>query len=240
MRWQRLLVLAAGFALGPAVAWSAPACPGVASRQDGWAVARPQDRGLDAEAICALTDKLTALKGANAHGVVIARDGALVYEAYFPGDDQRWPQQHWKEKLVMTGHDAETRHDVQSISKSVVALLAGAALERNLLKSVDTSVLSLFPDYADLHTAERDRIRVRDVLTMTSGLSWPQRPYLGMSHRMEAAADPARFVLEQPMVAEPGIVWRYNNGSAEVMGALLKKVAAKPIDRSPRRCCSTR
>ena len=49
-----------------------------------------------------------------------------------------------------------------------------------------------------------------------------------------------RSLSGNPMVAEPGIVWRYNNGSAEVMGALLKKVAAKPIDRSPRRCCSTR
>ena len=36
-----------------------------------------------------------------------------------------------------------------------------------------------------------------------------------MSRRMEAAADPSRFVLEQPMDAAPGLVWRYNNGSAD-------------------------
>jgi CubicO group peptidase (beta-lactamase class C family) len=233
MRWKHLLLLATnlGLALAPAAAWSAPDCREVAPLQDGWAIAKPQDRGLDAGAICAIDARLAGLKGANPHGVVVARDGAIVHEAYFPGEDQRWPQQHWKEPLVMTNHDAQTRHDVQSISKSVVALLIGAALERGLLKSVDIPVLSLFSEYADLHTAERDRLRVRDILTMTSGLRWPQKPYLSMSRQMEAAPDPARFVLEQPMVAEPGTTWRYNNGSAEVAGALLKKAAGKPIDR---------
>ena len=236
MRWIERLVLAAALALGPAVSWAAPPadCPEVARLQDGWAVAKPQERGFAPESICGLGARLATLKGANAHGVIIARHDAIVYEAYFPGEDQRWPQKHWKEPLTMAAHDAETRHDVQSISKSVMALLTGAALERGLLKSVEAPVLPLFPEYADLRTAEKDRIRVRDLLTMTSGLSWPQRPYLGMSRKMEAAADPARFVLEQTMAAEPGLVWRYNNGSAEVVGAVLKKVTGKPVDQFAR------
>ena len=163
--------------------------------------------------------------------MVVARHGAIVYEAYFPGKDQRWPQKHWKEPLAITNHDASTKHDVQSISKSVVALLVGAALDRGLLKSIDTSLLSLFPEYADLRTVDKDRIRVRDLLTMTTGLRWPQKPYLSMSRRMEAAADPARFVLEQPMDAASGLVWRYNNGSAEVAGAVVKKATGKALDQ---------
>jgi CubicO group peptidase (beta-lactamase class C family) len=96
------------------------------------------------------------------------------------------------------------RHDIQSISKSVTALLVGAAIDRGQLKGVDASVLSVLTDHVDLRTLERERIRVRDLLTMTSGLRWPQRPYLSMSRRMEAAADPVRLVLEQPMTAGEG------------------------------------
>jgi len=44
------------------------------------------------------------------------------------------------------------------------------------LKSVDTPLLSFFPEYADLRAVDKDRIRVRDLLTMTSGLRWPQKP----------------------------------------------------------------
>ena len=62
-------------------------------------------------------------------------------------------------------------------------------------------------------------------------LRWPQKPYLVMSRQMEAAADPSRFVLEQPMVAGPGLAWHYNNGSAEVAGAVVKKATGKPLDQ---------
>ena len=33
------------------------------------------------------------------------------------------------------------------------------------------------------------------------------------------------------MVADPGLTWRYNNGSAEVAGAVVKKAAGKPLGR---------
>jgi hypothetical protein len=89
MQWSGLLAL--GLVLGPAVAWSAPDCGPVASLEDGWTIAAPQEQALDPEPICALGARLAGLKDANAHGVVIARHGALVYEAYLPGEDQRWP-----------------------------------------------------------------------------------------------------------------------------------------------------
>ncbi|MFO1080370.1 MAG: serine hydrolase [Reyranellaceae bacterium] len=200
-----------------------------AAGADGWPVARAETRGLDPAALCALGPALAALEGANAHGIVVARDGALVYEAYFAGDDRRWPQQHWREPLLAARQAVDTRHDVQSISKSVTALLLGAALERGLLKSVDDGVLSILGGYDDLRAPQRERLRLRDLLTMTSGLRWPQRPYLDMARRMEAASDPVRFVLEQPMVAEPGLLWHYNNGSAEVAGAVVARAAGRPL-----------
>src|SRR5260370_11858525 len=72
---------------------------------------------------------------------------------------------------------------------------------------------------------------LRDLLTMTSGVRGLQKPSLAMSRQMEAAADPSRFVLEQPMVGAPGLSWHYNNGSAEVAGAVVKKAAGKAMDQ---------
>lgn len=232
----RSKALIVGLLLWPVSALAEPdhGCAPVGAIGDGWPIATPQQRGFDAGGLCAVGPRIAALDKANAHGVVVARDGALVYEAYFAGNDQRWPQKHWKEPLVHAEHDARTRHDIQSISKSVTALLVGAALARGNLKSVDSSVLSVLGDYADLASPERMGVRVRDMLTMTSGLRWPQQPYLSMSRQMESAADPVRFVLEQPMVAPPGLVWRYNNGSAEVAGAIVKKVTGKPLDHFAR------
>jgi CubicO group peptidase (beta-lactamase class C family) len=162
------------------------------------------------------------------------RNGTLVYETYFTGLDQRWPQQHWDEPATATPHDATTKHDIQSITKSVVALLVGAAIDRGLIGSVDAPLLAFFPEYADLNSPERQRITLRDLLTMRAGLDWPLKPYLSMWRRVAAAPDPYRLILEQPMVAEPGEKWFYNNGVADLVGGLVQKATHRPLDQFAR------
>jgi CubicO group peptidase (beta-lactamase class C family) len=44
------------------------------------------------------------------------------------------------------------------MTKSVTALVLGVAIDRGIIADVDQSVLSFFPDYADLRTPEKDRL----------------------------------------------------------------------------------
>ena len=168
--------------------------------------------------------------GAEPNGVVIVRHGVLVYEKYFVGADQRWPENHWGEPLPILPHDAETKHDMSSSTKSVVALLVGIALDRGALKSLDTPAFDFFPEYADLRSPERDAITVRDLLTMRAGLRWIYHPYLSFWRQINAAPDPYRLILAQPVTATPGTVFRYNNGSVELMGAIIQRAMHRPLD----------
>jgi CubicO group peptidase (beta-lactamase class C family) len=82
----------------------------------------------------------------------------LVYERYF----------------VYPNHlsfDATTKHVGNSMTKSVVSLLVGIAMDRGLIKDLDTPIFSYFPEFADLRTPEKDRITLRNLLTMSSGLN---------------------------------------------------------------------
>ena len=117
----------------------------------------------------------------------------------------------------------------------MTALLVGIALDLGKLKTLDAPVLSFFPAYTDLRTTEKLRITVRDLLTMSAGLSWPYKPYLSMARQMDAAPGPFRFVLEQPMVAVPGEDWHYNNGAAELVGAVLQRATGLPLDQFAKR-----
>jgi CubicO group peptidase (beta-lactamase class C family) len=113
------------------------------------------------------------------------------------------------------------------------------AIDHGWIKSVDTPVLSFFPEYADLRTPEKDRITLRHLLTMSSGLDWHESdvPYTDAANseiRMDTAPDPYRFALEQPMVAPPGQIWNYNSGSTELLGAVLRKATGKPLDQLAR------
>jgi CubicO group peptidase (beta-lactamase class C family) len=53
------------------------------------------------------------------------------------------------------------------VTKSVTALVLGVAVDRGIIADIDQSVLSFFPDYADLRTPEKDRITIRHLLTMS-------------------------------------------------------------------------
>lgn len=229
----RTPILAFVVALFPSIAHaeSLAACGAPISIEDGWQVSEPEAQQLNAALICSIGGELEKLKDADPHGIVVVRNGVIVYERYFAGPDQRWPQQHWEEPLENMPHDRRTKHDLQSITKSVVALLVGAAVDRGFIKSVDTPLLSFFPEYADLSNSKREQITLRDLLTMQAGLDWTIKPYLSMARRVDAAPDPYRLVLEQPMVAEPGKRWRYNNGVAELVGGIVQKATGRHLDQ---------
>lgn len=231
LRWMEAVAL--GVALFPALAAAdvPAACNAPSAMPDGWLVSTPQQQGLDPALICAIGAELEKMPEASPNGVVVVRHGVLVYEDYFTGADQRWPEQHWGEPLANQPHDAGTKHDLQSITKSVVALLVGIALGRGLIKDVEAPILPLFAEYADLRGSDKDRITLRDLLTMRSGLRWPYKPYLSTARKMDAAADPYRFVLEQPLAAPPGTLWHYNNGSVELVGAVVQKATGRPLDQ---------
>jgi CubicO group peptidase (beta-lactamase class C family) len=206
-------------------------CPAPADLHDGWKVAAPAQEGLDPELICAIGPRLEKLKEADPNGVVVIRHGVLVYEHYFTGWD--W---HLGSPPAYDLHDAGTLHDLHSISKSVVALLIGIAFDRGWLKYIDAPALSFFPDYPDLRGPDKNRITLRDLLTMTSGLAWPELPVSFSDpsspwRGLMEAPDPYRFVLQQPIAATPGTMWNYDSGGVELGGIILKRVTKQPVDQ---------
>src|SRR5215470_4745241 len=137
--------------LVPGTAWPMDASCASAPRQlDDWATASPEDVGFDAAVLCKITQEL-AVQGrvearpdrGNVHAVLVVRHGKLVFEAYAAGEDE-----NWGEPLGVVSHDAATKHNVMSASKSVVSLLFGSALERKLIAETDVPVMPFFPEYA--------------------------------------------------------------------------------------------
>ena len=63
-------------------------CGAPASCPTGRPVSTPA-QALDPKLICATGPSLAKLTGANPHGAVVVRNGVLVYEQYFAGDDMR-------------------------------------------------------------------------------------------------------------------------------------------------------
>ncbi len=157
------------------------------------------------------------------HGLVVLRHGKIAMEHYFSGADEIWG-----DSRGTVAFNADELHDLRSVSKSIVGLIYGIALGEGLVPKPGAPVLASFPDYRDLAAdADRQRIKIEHVLTMSMGLAWDESlPYTDPRNSeiaMERAADRYRFILEQPITRPPGEAWTYSGGATALLGHLVAK-----------------
>jgi CubicO group peptidase (beta-lactamase class C family) len=123
---------------------------------------------------------------------------------------------------------------LRSVTKSIVGLLYGIALERGLVPPIEAPVIDAFPEYPDLIAdAARRRVTVAHTLNMTMGMEWDEnKPYTDPTNSeiaMEMAADRYRFILDRPIIEEPGQRWIYSGGAVALIGALIERGSGKPL-----------
>ncbi|AMJ63341.1 serine hydrolase [Bosea sp. PAMC 26642] len=158
------------------------------------------------------------------HGIVVARHGKLVFEHYFPGTDEIWGTGRG-----VVAFNAAELHDLRSVTKSLVGLLYGIALEDGLVPAPESTLLDAFPDYADLAgDPARRKLTIAHVLSMTMGADWDESsiPYSDPRNSeiaMERAPDRYRFILERPILKPPGESWNYSGGATALLGHLIAK-----------------
>lgn len=158
------------------------------------------------------------------HSLLVSHGGKLVFEHYGRGADEKWG-----EPLGIVTFGPTVLHDLRSVSKSVVGLLYGIALAEGKVPAPDAGLYAQFPEYPDLAAQPgRDRLTVEHALSMTLGLEWDEltMPYSDPRNSeiaMEAAPDRYRFILERPIVDEPGAKWTYCGGATALLGRLIAR-----------------
>ncbi|HEX9889387.1 MAG TPA: serine hydrolase [Nitriliruptorales bacterium] len=145
--------------------------------------------------------------------LVIVRDGELVGELY---RGEATP---------------ERLYNVKSVTKSVVAMLYGIALDRGLIGELDTPIRAYLADYfeADGVDPRKGDIKLGDLLRMRSGLAWVENQMITVEWAM--ADDPVAFSLSdaQPLEAEPGERWRYSTADTQLLGACLATATGRTL-----------
>ncbi len=194
-----------------------------------WRRVAPEEAGFEAD----LGARLEAAAGrpefANLHGVVVARGETIVLEGYFSGEDECWGR-----PLGTVAFEAETLHDLRSVSKSIVGLLYGIALDEGIVPPLDQPLVDAFPDCADIAAdPARRALTVEHAMTMTLGIEWDESLSYAdprnAERLMEAADDRYRFILERPIVAPPGAEWNYCGGATAILAHLIARGAGRAL-----------
>ena len=198
---------------------------------DGWSVADPGQAGWDAATLTTLDAKLSAGEFPGKTSVLIAHRGKLVYEGYYAEGNR------------------EHGNDVRSASKTVTAMLAGIAIERGLIASVDARIYAAFPDKTQRWFPDRRKraITLEDLLTMSS--MWEcndENPWSsGNEERMYVGEDWVGFALDLPIRGfrpgdEPakqkyGRSFSYCTAGSFVVGAFIERAAKQGLEEFAQR-----
>ncbi|MGA2802418.1 MAG: serine hydrolase [Verrucomicrobiota bacterium] len=195
---------------------------------DGWETASLNSVNLDADLIKELFDRIGDNSYKNIHSVLLAKNGKLVVEEYFPGRDSVGQYRMFTR---------DTLHEMLSATKSVNSISIGIAIDQHLIRGVDEKISTFFPEYSDIFTnKEKDAIRLKDLLSMTAGLSWDEWTYPYTDFRNDAAvmasrADFFRYVLERPIATTPGTKFVYNSGVSLMLGEIIYKASGLRADK---------
>src|SRR5688572_18021439 len=118
---------------------------------DGWAIADAGRAGWNTATLTAMEAAIASGQAPDTTSVLIARDGKLVYEQYFHGGGR------------------DVLNNTRSATKSVTALLVGAAVDRGLIAGPQARVYDFFGDRSWQHPDPSKReFTVEDLLTMSS------------------------------------------------------------------------
>ncbi|MFZ5778817.1 MAG: serine hydrolase domain-containing protein [Pseudomonadota bacterium] len=214
----------------------APRSPSAQYAPTGWERIAPGDAGFAPDLGDRLDKAIADRRIWNVHAVVVARGGRLVLERYFAGADRARGR-----ALGVVDFGPDTLHDLRSVSKSIVGLLYGIALQAGKVPPPEAPLMASFPQYADLAAdPARAAWRVGHVLTMTMGTDWDELgvPYTDPTNSeiaMDAAPDRYRFVLERPVVLPPGSRWTYCGGAIALLGHMIAEGSGQGLHDFARR-----
>jgi CubicO group peptidase (beta-lactamase class C family) len=128
---------------------------------------------------------------------------------------------------VFRGPEMDAPAPIKSVSKTLVAALTGAAIDRGEISSIDATIgelaPGLIPDGADPRVQD---ITIENLVTMQAGLERTSGPNYGgwVSSRNWVAN-----ALSRPFETEPGERMLYSTGSFHVLGAVLSVVTGQPL-----------
>ena len=184
---------------------------------ESWPRGSLTQQGIDATRIMQLVATIRENREIrNIHSLLIVRNGRLVLEEYFGN------------------HDADELHELQSVSKSFTSALVGIAIAKGKIKGIHERVLSFFPDMKSIDNLDdrKRQMTLEDLLTMRSGTDYHESgsasPHSQLNRKSRGWAE---FILDRPMISEPGTKFRYDSGAVILTSAILQARYGVHADR---------
>jgi CubicO group peptidase (beta-lactamase class C family) len=185
-----------------AFVWLAWAASGPCAGADALPRSSPEQQGVSSAGVLSFVQAADEqIEGM--HSFVLVRHGHVVAEGWW------------------SPYDLQSRHSLYSLTKSFTSTAVGLAVADGKL-SVDDLVLAQFPDDAPAEATDNLKaMRVRDLLTMSTG------------HHDQAPSGPdqnwVRSFLAHPVAHKPGTFFLYNTPASNTLAAIVERAVGENL-----------
>ncbi len=141
---------------------------------------------------------------------VVLRDKKIIHEEYWGGASYT------------------TRSNSFSVAKSIVSLLIGCLIDEGKIKSLDQPITDYLPDFKSTNGFN---LRIKDLLTMSSGIDWNE----GYSNLFSPTTK-AYYGNHLPdqmiglsIKSEPGKIFNYQSCNTQLLSMIIEKITGKTL-----------
>jgi CubicO group peptidase (beta-lactamase class C family) len=165
---------------------------------DIWSHSSPEAQGIDPLALERMSQDIRANEP-TARSVLVVRNGYIVYEEYFRGDE------------TYAG-------PIWSVTKSFISALVGIALEEGDIGGIEDRLFDYLGEY-DTEDVDPnfDEITIEHLLTMTAGFS-----------SIQGGASSIQVAFKEELVSRPGEEADYGSTSTHLLSGILQEAAGMP------------
>lgn len=141
---------------------------------------------------------------------LVIKNGKIIYEKY------------WE------NYGPESLSNSFSMAKSIVGLLIGAAIDDGCIKNVDQAVSDFIPEFKNEKNKD---LKIKDVLTMSSGLNWNES-YSSLFSTTTNAYYGNKIndlILGLEVTEKPGVNFKYLSGNSQLLAMIVETATKKSI-----------
>ena len=179
--------------------------------EDNWEYTSFGAEGLDPARFESLKARIHDGTFRKVDGIVVVLGGKILIEEYF------------------NGYDRDTIHEIRSATKSIGSSLIGIAIDQGDITDVQDRLYAYFRECEPFQNWDirKNDITLEHVLDMKTGLDCDDMDNSSAGNESDVidASDILRFMLDLPVVYEPGEHWAYSTGSAHLIGAVIESAA---------------
>ena len=183
--------------------------------KDGWQTSSILNKNIDTTLIHKAFTQLLNIEN-EIHSVLLIKNNELVLEEYYKG------------------YTIDKPHDLRSVTKSIVAILLGIALDKSIIEDINDPISKYLKSPVPTKNIDKrkNQITIKNLITMSSGLDcddWNKKSK-GQEDKVYKRKDWLQYTLNLPMIHEPGSTSTYCTMGVVLTAEIISQASGLTID----------